>query len=316
MRNWLISSLSAVAITFGTSPAFAEWPNDKPIKIVIPYGPGGGFDTIVRAFTPALEKALSAEVVPENISGAGGTRGAATVARAKPDGYTIGIFNMPGFTVTNLTGGELGFDLDEVTWISNLETQPYAVAVKADSPIESLEDLCNLGRPATFSEVGAKTTSYVTTKISFSLMNCPVELFNGYKGSNDAMIGLMRGDVDATVKPVSSLKKYVESGDLRMLVTYTDEPVVKGVPSSAELGHKKLSNLDIRRVMGAPPGLPADIQKRLSSAFLDAANSPEIQEWASKSGTNLEPRGYKEASQMVRNMSDFYAQYKHILATE
>ena len=97
---------------------------------MIPYSPGGGFDTIVRNFAPALEKALGAEVVPENIPGAGGTKGAATVARAKPDGYTIGVFNIPGFTVNQVIGKNMGFDLNEITWIASLATSRYGIAVK------------------------------------------------------------------------------------------------------------------------------------------------------------------------------------------
>lgn len=316
MRRRLLSGLAAAAITLVTGPAIGAWPDDKPIKFVIPYGPGGGFDTIVRVFEPEVEKVLDAQLVPDNISGAGGARGAATVARSAPDGYTIGIFNMPGFTITQLTGGNLGFDLDKVTWIANLASEAYGIAVKADSPIKSMKDLCSLGRPARLSEVGHTSTSYVTGEIAFSVMNCPAEQVTGYKGSNAAMIGVIRGDVDATLKPVSSMKKYVESGDLRLLTTFTDKPIVEGVPTTTELGYPELAKLDVHRVIAGPPGLPADVQKRLSEAFVKAANSPEIQKWAEQSGTDLNPKGHKETAKMVQDMGDFYAKYKDVLVDE
>jgi len=295
------------------APAAAEWPNDKPIKFVIPYSPGGGFDTIVRNFAPALEKALGAEVVPENIPGAGGTKGAATVARAKPDGYTIGIFNIPGFTVNQVIGKNMGFNLSEISWIATLATSRYAIAVKTDSPIKSFKDLCALGRPTKLSDTGASSTSSLTSKVSFSLIDCPLINVTGYKGSNGAMIAVMRGEVDATLKPISSLKKYVDSGDLRMIVTYTENDVVDGVESTGSLGHEKLAQFSLRRVIAAPPGLPAAIQKRLADAFIEAANSPEVQKWAAGARVDLEPVGAEDTSKLMSELSTFYAEYKDIL---
>jgi tripartite-type tricarboxylate transporter receptor subunit TctC len=312
---WIRTGLLTAVLAAVAMPAAAEWPNDKPITIVIPYSPGGGFDTIVRTFAPALEKVLDAEVVPENIPGAGGTKGAATVHRSDPDGYTIGIYNIPGFTVNQVLGKDMGFDLDEVTWIANLATSRYAVAVKADSEIDSLDELCSLGREAKMSDTGASSTASVTTRISFALIDCPLTDVTGYKGSNDAMIAVMRGEVDGTIKPISSLKKYIDSGDLKIIATYTQNDVLDGVASTGSLGHADLAKFDLRRIIGGPPGMPPEIVEKLSQAFIDAANSPEVQEWAAGAGVDLEPVGAGEAAAMMSDLSDFYAQYKDTLAT-
>jgi tripartite-type tricarboxylate transporter receptor subunit TctC len=312
--KWIGSGLLAVLVAFAANPAAAEWPNDKPIKFIIPYGPGGGFDTIVRAFVPALEKALGAQVVPENIPGAGGTKGAATVARAAPDGYTIGIYNMPGFTVSALAGKNLGFDLDKVTWLANLATARYGIAVKGDSPIRNFKDLCGQGRPAKMSDSGA--TSSIVTKISFELINCPLVNVTGYKGSKSAMIAVMRGEVDATLKPVSSLKKFTKTGDLRLIVSFTDKPMVDGVDSTGELGYDRLASFNLRRLVAAPAGLPDDIRKRLSDALLEAANSAEVKDWAAKAGVALDPIDSAGAAKMVSEIDNFYGQYKDIVAAK
>ncbi len=315
-KTWTKYGLLTAVLAAFTLPAAAEWPNDKPITIVIPYSPGGGFDTIVRSFAPALERALGAEVVPENIPGGGGTKGAATVHRADPDGYTIGIYNIPGFTVNQVIGKDMGFDLDEVSWIANLATSRYAVAVKADSDIDSLEALCSLGRNAKMSDTGTASTASVTTRISFGLIDCPLTDVTGYKGSNDAMIAVIRGEVDGTIKPVSSLKKYVDSGDLKIIATYTQEDVIDGVPSTGSLGHDDLAKFDLRRVIGGPPGIPPEIVERLSQAFIDAANDPEVQEWAAGAGVELEPVGSADAAAMMSDLSDFYGQYKDVLTAQ
>jgi tripartite-type tricarboxylate transporter receptor subunit TctC len=315
MRKLLTRGLAAALMAVVAAPAVAEWPNDKPIKFIIPYGPGGGFDTIVRAFAPQVQKALgpNVEVVPENISGAGGSKGAATVYRARPDGYTIGVFNIPGLTVAEVTGKDIGLELNKVSWVANLVTSRYGIAVKPDSKIKSVKDLCSLGRPAKLSETGPTATSYIAGEISLSMIDCPFVQVTGYKGSNAAMIGVMRGEVDATLKPISSLQKYTKSGDLRLIMTLTDKQVVEGVPASGELGYEEMSNFDVRRVIGAPPGLPAEIRERLSDAFMEAANSPQIRQWAEKANIELDPLPAKEAAQMVDRMSDFYSKYKDVL---
>ena len=316
MNKWIVGGALAVVSAAVALPAAAEWPNDKPITIVIPYSPGGGFDTIVRAFVPALKEVLGAEVIPENVSGAGGTTGAASVHRAEPDGYTIGIYNIPGFTVNQVLGVDMGFDLGEVTWIANLATDRYAIGVKADSDINSLDDLCSLGREAKMSDTGTSSTASITTRISFALLDCPLIDVAGYEGSNEATIAVMRGEVDGTVKPISSLKRFVDSGDLKYLVTYTMNEAVEGVASAGSLGHPDLAKFDLRRIIGGPPGIPPEIVERLSAAFIEAANLPSVQEWAAGAGVELEPVGAAEASAMMADLSDFYARYQDILAAE
>lgn len=313
MKKLMGTGLAVLFTALAAMPASAEWPNDKPIKFVIPYSPGGGFDTIVRIFAPALEKALGAEVVPENIAGAGGTKGAATVHRSAPDGYTIGIYNIPGFTVNQVIGKDMGFNLDEVTWIANLATSRYAVAVKADSKINTLEELCGQGRDVKMSDTGASSTASVTTRISFALIDCPLVDVTGYKGSNGAMIAVMRGEVDGTVKPIASLKKYVDSGDLKYIFTFTNGTAVEGVPSAGETGRGDLVQFSLQRVIGGPPGLPDDIRERLSAAFIEAANSAEVQEWAAGAGVELEPVGGAETANLMADLATFYAKYKDIL---
>lgn len=302
----------ALALAAG-GPALAEWP-EKPITFVVPYSTGGGFDSYVRAVAPEMEKILGVEVVPENIPGAGGQKGAATVYRSDPDGYTIGIWNVPGLTVPQLLGEPVDYDLTDVTWIGNLATSKYAIAVQADSEFTSLKDLCSMDRPVKLSDTGPASTSSVTSEIALSLIDCPHINVTGYKGSTDTIIGLIRGEVDATVKPIASLKKYVDSGDVKLIMTLEDEPSVEGVPSSTEAGYPDFANFDLRRIVGGPPGIPADIQAKLSDALMQAANSDAVQKWSASSNRPLDPVGAKDASALMTKLMDFYKQYKDVLS--
>ena len=314
MVKRVLASLSiSAAMVMAAGAANADWP-EKPIKFVVPYSTGGGFDVYVRAVAPEMEKILGVPVVPENIPGAGGQKGAAAVYKADPDGYTIGIFNVPGLTVPQLLGKKVAYDLDKVTWLGNLAKDTYSIAVKADSSINSLKDLCSLGRPAKFSDTGPASTSSVTAKISMSLIDCPMTNVTGYKGSSQTIVAAMRGEVDATLKPIGSLRKYVKSGDMKFIVTYENKPSIKGVPSSRELGHNEFEKLTLYRIVGGPPGLPKDVANKLADALLRAANSEAVKEWSTKSKKPLDPIGGDEATVLMKDLSDFYSKYKSILA--
>lgn len=312
MKRLLATGLAAVAFTAG-SAAFAEYPMDDKITFVIPYSPGGGFDTIVRQYAPAMEAAMGTTVVPENIEGAGGARGGQSVHRAQPDGYTIGIYNIPGLTVNEVTGRDQGFKLNEVTWIANLAVETYALAVNAGSGIETVEQLCGQGSPAKFSDTGVTSTASVTTRISMAILGCEITDVTGYKGSSDAMVAVISGEVDATIKPITSLAKYVESGDMKFILTLTKDQVIDGVPSATDIGHPELAKFTLNRVIGGPPGIPADVVAKLEAGLKAATESESVQTWANGAGVELEFMGADATKAMMDDLSTFYADYKDMV---
>lgn len=314
MRRTLGAAIAAAAAILA-APALAEWPQDDEITFVIPYSPGGGFDTYVRALAPVLEKQLGegAKVVPENMPGAGGNKGSAHIARSEPDGYTIGILNIPGLNVAKIRGDQLTFDPDQFTWLANLGTDTYGIGVAANSEIKTVEDLCNLGRPAKLAQTGPSSTGYITTNIAFQLMDCPIDIVTGYEGSSEIIVAVMRGEVDATIRPVGSMEDYVKSGDLRIIMTLEDEPSVEGVPSSTQAGHEELKNLTLERMIVGPPGMPEDLTQKLSEAIVAAASSPELQEWAESTSHPLDPTGAQETKERYQQLSEFYTRYKEYL---
>lgn len=313
MKRNLKMGLAAFALGLAPMAALAEWPADKPITFVIPYGPGGGFDTIVRVLAPELEARLGTVVTPENISGASGTRGGQAVARAEPDGYTIGIYNIPGLTVSQATDTDIGFELGDVSWIANIASDKYAIAVKSDSPVQSVQDLCNLGRAIRLSDTGVDSTSSITAVISFSIIGCEIQNVTGYSGSNESMIAVLRGEVDATLKPINSLQGYVESGDLRLIATLSEETLAEGVPTTTELGYPEISGFGINRVVGGPPDMPAEIVKRLSDEFLAITASESFVSWAEGSDTGILALDSTATSALMDELSAFYENYADLL---
>ena len=297
-------------------PATAAWPEDKPIKLIIPFGPGG-FDAYARTLAPELERILGAVVVPENVPGAGGRIAANTVYRARPDGYTIGLWSMPGMTIPGIMGERVRYDLDKLSWIVQLAFDGYAVAVAANSDIDSFEKLCDLGRPASFAAQGGYTeTASIATIVTMVEMGCPYKLVTGYQGSSQATLAVMRGDVDARINPIGSLLPYIESGDVRLLVTFERQRTFDAVPTIAELGQPEFEQFGVRRVVARPPGLPESVQARLEAAFLEAMQTSRLIEWSRETNNPFSPLDRAETVATMREVTRFYRQYGDLLRRE
>jgi tripartite-type tricarboxylate transporter receptor subunit TctC len=294
----------------------ADWPQDRPIKFVIPFGPGG-FDTYARTLAPLLERILGAVVVPENVPGAGGRIGANTVYRARPDGYTIGLWSMPGMTMPGVVGERVRFDLEKLSWIAQLSYDGYGLIVKSGSAIDSFDKLCKLGRPALFAGQGGYTeTASIATVITMAELGCPYKIVTGYQGSGQATLAVMRGDVDARINPLGSLAPYIESGDVRLLMTFETEPSFPGVPTIADLGHEEYVNFGLRRVVAGPPGMPGHIVARLSAAFLEAMQTRELQEWSANTDNPFSPLDSVQTAAKMQEVMRFYEQYGELLRAE
>lgn len=287
----------------------------KDITIVIPFNSGGGFDTYVRALAPNLEKHLPGDVnvLPKNLPGAGGRRGASDVFRSRPDGYTIGIFNMPGVLIPRLQGMPTQYDLSRVTWLATLGNDPYVFAVKGDSEINSIDELRELGRAVTYGATGPGSTSYVATKIVNEALGIPYDIITGYEGSSGYLLGLIRGDFDAAMISFAAARSYLDSGDIRAIAVFGQESDDPNVADAIDLGVPQLVDLSVVRMMGAPPDLPDDVKATLEAAIMAALHDPDFTEWLAATGNEVHPASAADTAAAVTAMTEFYDQFKHLL---
>ena len=148
-----------------------------------------------------MEKYLpnKVNVVPLNVPAGGGAKGVSQLYRARPDGYTVGILNIPGLFILQARGG--GYDLNKFTWLAGLGRDPYALAVPWNSPIKSVADLQALSatRPVKFTTTGPDGTAYGVTMIATELLGIRLQLITGYKGSSEYVAAAVRGDGDAVI---------------------------------------------------------------------------------------------------------------------
>jgi tripartite-type tricarboxylate transporter receptor subunit TctC len=305
--------LSVLCLAMGLSFNAHAFP-DEDVSIVIPYSPGGGFDRAVRAFAPQFGEHLGADVtvLPRNVPGAGGRRGTTMVYRADPDGYTLGVINLPGFALPRILGEPAEYDLREMSWIGRLEAQTYVLLVSGSSDINSVEDLQALDE-ITFTATGYGSTVLAATQIvarGLGLQEKDPIYLAGYAGTSDSLVALVRGDGNAAMAPVSSAAKYVESGDLRALAVTGDTSPFAGVPTFAEVGYPELTPLDLQRAIAGPPGMDAELLKTLRDAFNKTVKDPKFLEAAQKARMDVLPLDGEATAKSLEEAFEFYEKFK------
>jgi len=286
------------------------------ISMVIPYGAGGGFDTTVRVFAPYFAKHLGGgiTVLPENIPGTGGRRGTATVYRGKPDGYTLGIFNLPGLVLPSVLGEKVDYELRELSWIGRVESQDYVLLVPSSSAINSIQDL-QAQEKITFVSIGYGTTVLAAIQImaeQLGLMSKTPTFLTGYSGTTDQLVALVRGDGNATLSPISTAQQYVQSGSLRPLAVTGDarSTHLPEVPTFTELGFPELAPLNVQRSIAGPPGMDPALLKQLRDAFNLAMADPEFVDSATKAQMDVAPLNGEDAAAAINENFTYYEKFK------
>jgi tripartite-type tricarboxylate transporter receptor subunit TctC len=293
----------AIATTLAIPGAVAKYP-EKTITFIIPYKPGGGFDTYVRALAPIMEKRLGVTVVPKNIPGAGGRKGATHLYKSKPDGYRISIMNLPGKAIAAIQGKKgVGYDIRKFTWLGQIASDSYVIAVAGKSKIKSIADLKKLGRVIKTAGTGKGATSYVVSQIAANILGLKVKLVTGYKGSSGMSIAVIRGDTDIAFFAYRSYSKFAKSGDLRAIAALDEK-------GAAMLGKPGLSKLRIHRLVAAPPGLPSGIKKTLEDALFASINDAGFKKWAKKARRPLAALKGKASEKLIDELVTFYTGHK------
>jgi putative tricarboxylic transport membrane protein len=312
-RNLFAITVAAILAAVIIAPASAAWP-EKDITLVIPFSTGGGFDTYARLVAPYVAKHLpnKVNVVPKNEPGAGGRYGLSQVYRAKPDGYTIVIVNVPGAMIPPLLGEHVQYDLEKMTWVARLSFDSYLLTVAGKSPIKSFADFKTYAKTHTvkFPSTGSGSTADVMARVFLGVLDIKGQFVTGYKGTKEMTLAVMRGDTPAAILPSLSTRKYLESNDVRALITTEDPTPYKGVPSAKSLGLNDLDGLFIHRLIAAPPGVPAPIAKALSDAFMAAMADPALKATAKSAHRPLAPLDGPEAAAAVKKQLALYLRFK------
>lgn len=255
------------------------YPN-RPVRIVIPFGPASATDTIMRLLAPLLTEQLKQPFVVENVGGAGGITGTLRVVRAAPDGYTLLAASGAAITVSPYLVEKMPYDgMRELAPITTVGDSPMVVAVSRVSSFNSLADLLTAAKAKpgglTYGSGGNGTAAHLAAEI-FKWKTGTDLLHVPYKGIGPAVPDLVGGRLDALFTSYPSVRPMAEAGQLRILAVAAARrsPLVPGAPTAAEAGVKEYV-LSTWNGLMAPAGTPRPILDRLNAAATQALRSPD-----------------------------------------
>jgi tripartite-type tricarboxylate transporter receptor subunit TctC len=275
MRHLALAVFAAALLTMAANLQAQERFPSRPVQVVVPATPGGPVDTAVRMIEPALSSALGQPVVLLNKPGASGTLGMHDVATAEPNGYTIGQGVNSIFTITRISGTSVPFTLDDFNLLGNYATDVSVLAVSADAPWQSFDEVAayvhnNPGK-LNYASAGVGTVSSLSIQAlahHFKLDMIAVP----FPGGAQLTTAILGKQVDIGMVPYTTGAAMFESKKLRALVTTAPRrlPKLPDVPTFAEKG---ITVTGLNLIMGlyAPHGLPDGVRTTLVDALAAAA---------------------------------------------
>jgi tripartite-type tricarboxylate transporter receptor subunit TctC len=285
----------------------------ETINFMVPYGPGGSFDSYVRKFAVLLQQQLPARVnvEPLNVPGAAGRQAIFELLHDSPDGYTISIVSVPGILMSK--SNEL--ELNKLTWIANLGRDAYCLAVGKNSNIKNVKDLQALSakRAIKFGSSGSGSTDYFATKVFAAALGLNVRMVMGYDESPASVIAVARGDVDCVVHSQATLQQLEKEGLARILFAFQEKTSLLGVEDASSISQPDLGKIYQWRPVAAPPGLSPAIVKILSDGFIAAAQTEDAKTWAAGLGTTIFPLDYAGTIEMIKDQEKLIEKWRSVL---
>lgn len=270
LRRTLLA-LVAAGLLAGVLPAQAQYP-DQPLRIIVPFPPGGTNDMLGRAFAERLSLAFGQPVIVENRGGAGTAIGAQAAATARPDGYTLLLGTSTTFVLNPaLRPNRLSYDpVRDFTMVSIMAEVPLVFVANAQRPMRSLAEMVGYARTSpgrlTYSSAGTATSLHLAGEMFARAAN--IEMVHvPYPGSAPAMLGVVRGDVAVMVEVVSGAMVSIQSGRVIPLAVTSEErmSILPEVPTVAESGYPGFQALGFFG-LALPRATPAPIVERLREA--------------------------------------------------
>ena len=301
--------LLAAALVPGTAAFAQDWPA-KPIRIVVPYTPGGSSDIIARAISQPLSEALKTSVVVENKPGANGNTGADLVAKSPADGYTLLLCDVGALAITPSVYNKLPFDPSkDLRGVGMLAYSPHLLVVHPSVPANNLKELVALSKTS-------KLNFAVTAMGSAPHMaGVAVERASGakweyipYKGGSQAIQDTIGGQTQVLMNGMLATLPFVQSGKLKVLGVSraTRVPLLPDVPTIAEQGVKGFESGTWQGVL-APAGTPPAVVARLATELTRIIRSPDVRSRLTAQGAEVYTMSPPEFTQFFEKERSMWA---------
>ena len=292
-------------MTFAAAAAETPYPT-RPVRFIVPFAPGGSTDTLARTLAQRLTDALGQQVVVDNRSGGNGNIGTEIVARAVPDGHTIVLGYIANLGIGPSLYAKLPFDpVKDFAPVTLLAVAPNILVAHPSLPVKNVREL------VAYAKANPQKVNYASAAVA-SLGHLAGELLNSsagirmqhvpYKGSGQAVIDLLAGQVQIMFSGMSSVMPHIKAGKLRPLAVTGAQrsPATPEVPTIAEAGYPGFEASAWYSVM-APAGTPKTVVTRLNGEILRALKIPEVKERLENVGFELVGSSPDECGTYIRN---------------
>jgi tripartite-type tricarboxylate transporter receptor subunit TctC len=301
MRSRLLAAVIAVLGLTGLcdQQAFAQAYPNKPLKIIVPFAPGGVTDMVSRVMAQGLSVELGQAVVVENRAGASGIVGAEVTAKSAPDGYTLMMGNISTLAINAAVFAKLPYDPQtSFEPVSMVARQPLLVAVNPNVPVKTIAELvayAKANNKLNFGSAGASlqlATEAFNQAAGLQMTHVP------YKGSGPAMTDLVAGHIEVLFDAFSSLYPFIQQGRLRGLAITSAKrsPLAPELPTLGELGFPQVEVTSWQGI-GAPAGTPPAIVAKLNAAVLKVLESQTVKDQFAKQGVEASPSSPEQLAQ-------------------
>jgi len=293
MYRKVLSAVAAAAFAAGTTVHAQDWPS-RPMTLVVPFAPGGVYDTLGRVYAASLSESLGQQVIVENVPGAGGMAGAARIARATPDGYQFLFGGESPNSQSPLLKKEPLYDAAaDFAPVALVAEQPLILTVRSGIPAGNLPDFITYAKAnqakMQYGSPGTGTGSH----LACALLNVAVGItvtHVPYRGLGPAMQELLAGRIDYMCPTITTAKAQIDGGHIQATAVFGRErsPSLPGVPTAEEQGLKGFEAYGWNALF-LPKGAPPPIVAKLNAAASTAMDTPAVQQRLHDLGAAVPP---------------------------
>jgi len=310
-RSRVIASVALVALATAGSAMAQAWPA-KPIRIIVPYAPGGPFDEVARILSQRMNESWGQPVMVENRSGAGGSIAAELVARSAPDGYTLLHGNAGPITINPSLMRKVGYDpVRDFAPVSLLLTSAMVLVVHPSLPVRSVADLVRLARAhpgeLNYASAGIGNLQHLGMESLQAMAGIRMNHVP-YKGGAPAMLDLVAGQVSLMFDNIPTAIAQVRAGKVRALGVAQAKrtPAAPDIPTLAEAG---FPGFEVTSWQGflAPAGTPAAVVNRLNAEILRVLAQPDVRERLTAQGIEIVTSTPQELAAIIKRDAEIWA---------